>query len=114
MRKGRAVLGAAALIVLATVLVPLQLAFFAMDLSGKMIPAEHVRLIHESNVLTFISLCVFVGAGYVIFSAMPTRTRPYKRTLVSLASIVCSLIGGILVSHLNWPDWDRIVFRLIR
>ena len=52
MRKGRAVLGAAALIVLATVLVPLEVGFIDFDSSAAKTPAETVRLIHESMFLT--------------------------------------------------------------
>jgi hypothetical protein len=114
MRKGRSVLGAAALIVLATVLVPLQLAFLAMDASGKKTPAERVRLVHESDALSLMWLCVSAGAGWMIFSALPTRMKPYARTLVSLAAIFCSWTFGILAPLANWPDWNRIVFRLIR
>jgi hypothetical protein len=73
MRKARAVLGAVAMIVLATVLVPLELAFINVAAAGRKTQAEIVRLIREAHVLDLIFLCVSVLAGCMMFSAVPTR-----------------------------------------
>jgi hypothetical protein len=113
MRKGRAVLGAVALIVLATVLVPLEVAFIDFDSSAAKAPAELVRMIHQSHVLDLILVCVLVVAGYTTFSALPTRIERYLRALASFTSIFCSLFLGIVVFSLSEYYWDQIVYRLI-
>jgi hypothetical protein len=114
MRKGRAVLGVAALIVIATVLAPLEVAFIDFDSSAGKTQAEIVRMIHESHILDLIFLCVSVVAGCMIFSALPTSMKRYNRALVGFASIFCSLFFGILVFSLGEYYWGRIVDRLAR
>jgi hypothetical protein len=114
MRKVRATLGAAALVVLATVLVPLELAFIDFDASAEKTQTDIVRMIHEAHVLDLIFLCVSVVAGCLIFSAVPTGMKRYKRALVSLTSIFCCLISGVLAFSVSEHCWARMVFRLIR
>jgi hypothetical protein len=50
----------------------------------------------------------------MIFSAIHPGMKRYKRAIVSLAAIFCSLICGFLVYSVSEYYWDQIVYRLIR
>ena len=112
--RERAIVGLAILFTVAIVFVPVELALIGIDASRKKTPEEIVRLVHYAHVFDLIFLGVVVGGGWMIYSGLPTLMNRYKRALVGLASIACSLVGGFLVGVLTETPWVSIVFRLIR
>lgn len=117
MNRRRHVCGLLVLVLLSAVVVPLQLSLFGIDASGAMTHEKRVRMIHISQAHLLVCLCLQVGAGWLLYSALPIRKTLYARVLwfvgMCLVSVVCSCVCGILITLLGWPDWDRLAWRLI-
>jgi hypothetical protein len=117
MKKWRAICSLSTLVVVSVFLVPLLMAFWALDASGAMTHEKYVRVIDTSQTLLSICVVLQVAAAWLLYGSLPIRKALYARLLWivghCLASIVCSFVFGFLVSLLGWPNWDKMAWKLM-
>jgi hypothetical protein len=116
MKKGRVAGGVMVIVLLSTVIVPLYIACVVAASETPLSREQFVRMSRSRDSLLWVCLALQVAAGWLLTSAFRTQKPLLIRLLwfggFSATSLVCSFVGGLVISGMEEHGWYQLASRL--
>ena len=118
MKKMRALFGLLLLITVSAVLVPLFISCSILVSESMMTPEQYIRMNRASSMLSLAVLSIQIFAAWLIHSSLPQQEMRRSKILrfmgVAFVCVVCSLVGGFLLSNFAEHRWYQIATDLFK